>query len=84
MSGLFCKYKDVFGHPGTGIHGVRIFDIAVVDLGFTIAFAVFLWWALSYKYSLWVICVCMFILGIIMHRAFCVNTTVNKWIFGVV
>ena len=29
-------YKDIFGKPGEGGHAYRIFDIAIVDVIFTI------------------------------------------------
>ena len=34
-----CKYKDLFGKPGEGIHSWRIFDIGVIDVLVTIASA---------------------------------------------
>lgn len=33
---LLSYYKDIFGAPNTGIHSYRLFDIAIVDLLFTI------------------------------------------------
>ena len=32
----FCKYKDLFGKPGEGVHSYRIFNIAIVDVILTI------------------------------------------------
>ena len=84
MPCLFGKYKDIFGKPGTGIHSTRVFNIAIADVISTFIGAVFLWWAMSYKYSLLLIFAFLIILGIILHRLFCVNTTINKLIFGVV
>ena len=31
-----CKYKNLFGEVNTGIHTVRIFNIAIFDVLFTI------------------------------------------------
>ena len=28
---MFCKYKNIFGEPNTGLHEYRILDIAIVD-----------------------------------------------------
>jgi hypothetical protein len=75
-----CQYKNIFGEPGTGAHSYRIFNIAIVDVVFTIIFALIIWWFTGYPIH-WVI-LFTFILGIIVHRIFCVNSTVNKFIFG--
>jgi hypothetical protein len=26
-----CKYRDIFGKVGTGVHSLRLFNLAVVD-----------------------------------------------------
>ena len=80
MFGL-CKYRHVFGREGEGVHSMRLFNIAVVDLVLTIVAAI----AISYytKLNLLVVLVGLFALAIVIHRAFCVNTTINKTIFGV-
>jgi hypothetical protein len=28
---MFCKYKNIFGEEGKGVHSYRIFNIAIVD-----------------------------------------------------
>ena len=74
-----CQYKDYFGKPGTGIHSYRIADIAIVDVGFTILVA----WLLSYLFE-WIFMWCLlgfFILGILMHRLFCVRTKIDTILF---
>jgi len=78
MFGL-CKYKDIFGIPGKGIHSIQIFGIAVVDVALTIIAVIILAWLFNWPiiYTL----ICLFILGIIAHRIFCVRTTVDKLIF---
>lgn len=80
MSCPFKKYSDIFGKPKTGFHSFRIFDIAVNDLFGTIAIAALL--SYSLKYDFLVILFILLILGIVLHRLFCVNTTINKLIFG--
>jgi hypothetical protein len=79
VSGL-CKYRSVFGDPGKDVHSYRIFDIAYVDVLFTILFAwlLSLVFSTSFAYNL----IILFLLGIIMHRLFCVRTTIDKLIFG--
>ena len=74
-----CHYKDIFGRPREGAHAYRVFDIAVVDVVATVllAFVISRAFGISFCKSL----VVLFIVGIISHRAFCVRTTVDKWIF---
>ena len=74
-----CKYKNIFGEPGTGAHNYRFFNIAVVDVVLTILAAYFLSWMTKISFFYCVI-IC-FTLGIIAHRAFCVRTTVDKFLF---
>lgn len=79
---VFAKYKDIFGKPGTGAHSYRVLNIAIVDVVFTILGAILIWWFSGYPLH-WVL-LALFILGIVAHRLFCVNTTINKLIFGTV
>ena len=75
-----CKYKNLLGVPGTGIHSFKIYGISVWDTVMTIVGAFFIAWVTnwSYLYTL----IGLFIAGIILHRLFCVKTTVDKIIFG--
>ena len=77
----FCKYKDILGKPKTGIHSYRIFDIAIVDVILTILFAKFIQYYICKQTNIWIIIIFTFILGIIMHRVFCVKTTIDKILF---
>lgn len=74
-----CKYKDILGEPGKGVHSFRIFNIAIVDVLLTIiaAYILSILTRLSIVHSL----ILMFILGIISHRIFCVRTTIDKLLF---
>ena len=36
---MTCKYKNMFGKPGEGVHSIRLFDIAIIDVAFTFLFA---------------------------------------------
>ena len=74
-----CKYKNMFGEVGTGLHSYRLFNIAVVDVILTIIVAYILSVAFNtpFLYTL----VGFFILGIVLHRLFCVRTTVDKLLF---
>ena len=68
-----------FGVPKVGIHSHRIFNIAYVDVMMTIIGALLLAWAMKWNYLKTI--VGMFILGIIIHRMFCVRTTLDKLLF---
>ncbi len=74
-----CKYKDILGKPGQGLHSYRIFNIAIVDVLLTILAAYILSILTNYKFIYTTIF--MFILGIISHRVFCVRTTIDKLLF---
>ena len=74
-----CKYKDALGKPGIGIHSYRIFNIAIADVIMTLIGA----FIISYFYNISFIriSIFLFILGIILHRIFCVKTTIDKLLF---
>jgi|688.fasta_scaffold1151156_1 hypothetical protein len=77
---LFCKYKNSLGIPGKGVHK-HIFGVAYFDVIGTIVIGIIL----SYIYpktNIWLILFILFILGILLHRLFCVKTTWDKLIFG--
>jgi len=75
-----CKYKDVLGKPNEGVHKYRIFNIAIVDVIMTIIGAWILSWV--FKSNFWIILLILFLLGIILHRIFCVKTTIDKILFS--
>ena len=78
MFGL-CKFKHFFGKPNEGVHKFRIFNIAIIDVIFVIIFAVII--SKYFKISLLYTIIGIFILGIIIHRLFCVRTTVDQILF---
>lgn len=80
MTGFFCKYKNVFGEPGKGAHKYRFWGFAIVDVLLTILVAYI--FAYFTKWSIWVSLGGFFLLGIFVHRLFCVQTTVDKLLFG--
>jgi uncharacterized membrane protein len=75
-----CKYKDILGVPGKGIHSYRIFGIAIADVIMTIIGAKIL--SIIFKWKFMYTLIGFFLLGIVLHKLFCVNTTINKLIFG--
>jgi len=78
MEGL-CKYKNIIGEPRTGLHQYRLFDISVFDVGVTV-FAGLLFSEI-FKWNVWYTLGGLFLIGIIIHRMFCVRTTVDKVLF---
>lgn len=79
MSSGLCKYRDLFGKPNEGVHQYRLFNIAIIDVAATIVIGVII--ANWTKTPLWITLVVLFLLGIVLHRAFCVRTTIDKWLF---
>ena len=78
----FCKYKDILGKPGEGLHSYRILDISIMDVLFTILLAKFIQYYLLETYSIWLILIFCFLAGIMLHRIFCVKTTIDKLFFS--
>ena len=79
MFGL-CKYKNLFGEPNTGLRKYRIFNIAIIDTVVTILVVYLL--CLITKWPFWSTLVIVFILGIFVHRMFCVRTGIDKMLFN--
>jgi hypothetical protein len=76
---MWCKYKDILGKPGKGVHQYRIFNIAIVDLSLTIILAIVL--SMLLNTTFWITLFFTILLGIVFHKLFCVQTTVHKLIF---
>jgi hypothetical protein len=79
---MLCKYKNIFGKVGEGLHSYRLFNIAIVDVISTIFVAYLLKIYIFPQRSFLKITIILFLLGIILHRIFCVKTTLDKIIFG--
>ncbi len=79
MDLTLCPYKNLFGKPNESVHKYRILDIAIVDLVVTIGAAYLI--SKYYNQDFKIILGLVLLLGIIMHRLFCVKTTVDKLIF---
>lgn len=77
---MSCEYKDIFGRPGEGVHSVRIGGLALVDLGLTVTAA----WAVGKfaRIPFWLALAALLCLGVVAHWAFCVDTALNKMLFG--
>ena len=77
---MLCRYKSLGGSPGQGIHSTRLFGLAAIDVIFTLIGALAISWI--FKTGLLKTVVVLFVLGIIAHRVFCVDTKLNTLIFG--
>lgn len=76
--GVLCQYKNIFGVPKQGIHSIRIWDIAIVDVFSTVLGAFLISYATGVNF--WLTLLTLFILGIFLHKLFCVETTIGKWV----
>ena len=74
-----CPYTNLFGAPGTGAHSIRFFGFAVVDVALTVLAA----WitAVYFRFGFWITLLGWFAAGIVLHRFFCVRTTIDKILF---
>jgi ABC-type enterochelin transport system permease subunit len=76
---MSCPYRNLLGVPGEGVHSYRVFNIAIADVLLLVAFA---WlvqkvFGISYALSLLI----SFLIGVILHRVFCVRTTIDRILF---
>lgn len=79
MENPLCKYKNLLGEPGKGLHSFRFMGFAIFDVLATLLGAI----GISYwtKISAYIVVPSVFLLGIVVHHMFCVRTTVDKWLF---
>jgi hypothetical protein len=78
MLGL-CKYKNMFGEPGTGVHRHRFLGLAIVDVLQTVLGACIVAYLFDWPVG-WTV-LAAFVLAIVVHRMFCVRTTIDKLLF---
>jgi hypothetical protein len=74
-----CPYKHALGEPGKGVHSVRFAGLAVFDILGTIGGGYAL--AKLTGKSVYEMTLIFFFTGIILHRAFCVETTLDRVLF---
>lgn len=75
-----CKYKDALGIPNQGVHSYRIANIALADVGLLLAVSYLISWLCSIRFPLALLI--SFVIGIVLHRIFCVRTTIDRLLFG--
>ena len=76
---IFKNFNKILGEPGKGLHNIRIMNIAIIDVIFTILLSYII--SKKYKYNFKKTLLNMFLLGIVSHELFCVKTTINKLLF---
>lgn len=69
----------MFSKPREGIHSFRVFDFAVFDIVATVLFAFIL--SKKTEYPLWQTLIACFVLAIIVHKLFNVETKLNSMLF---
>ncbi len=74
-----CAYNNSLGMPKQGVHSYRFINLAIVDVIMTIIGAYLI--SNAFGYSFWIILGILFISGIVLHRLFCVQTTLDKILF---
>lgn len=77
---LLCPYRYLFGKPNKGIHSLRVANIAIMDVIMTLIGA-YLLCLLFPKVPKHYFFIGLFGLGIVLHRLFCVRTTIDKLLF---
>lgn len=75
---IFKDYKDIFGKPKEGVHSIRIFNFAVIDVILTILCSFIISKVCSMNFILALIV--FFVIGEIIHLIFCVETQFIKMI----
>ena len=68
---MLCQYRDIFGAPGTGVHRFRFLGTPIVDYIGTILLAMM--FTKVTGISLVTSTILMFLLGILLHKLFCVS-----------
>ena len=82
---MLCQYSKLFGEPSKGLHKYRICNIAIIDVLMTILGAIlidYIFNKVGCKVNYWCVLFVLFVLGIVLHRLFCVKTTIDVLLFG--
>ena len=68
--------NKAFGAPREGVHKYRFFGMAIFDWVTALIVMIFITWAFNVRFLYAFLGV--FITGIVLHWAFCVDTTLNR------
>ena len=75
---MSCIYIDSLGIPGQGFH-THFLGIAILDVIGTILIAELL--SYVFNWNIYLTLIAAFLTGIVLHRMFCVRTTLDKILF---
>ena len=75
---MSCIYKDSLGIPGQGFH-THILGVAILDVIGSILIAELL--SYIFNWNIYLTMIAVFLTGIVLHRIFCVRTTLDKILF---
>ena len=78
MGCIFKKYKNTFGMPGKGVHGIRFAGTALVDYVLTLLVAIITTFITNIPLELTTIG--WFIIGVVLHILFGVQTSTMKYL----
>jgi uncharacterized membrane protein YcaP (DUF421 family) len=76
---IFNEYRHIFGKEKKGIHSYRLFNFAIMDIIFTIIGSIILTYFL--KINVFILFIILILLGILLHYLFCVETTLNLYLY---
>lgn len=77
---MLCQYKNILGQPGVGFHNHFGTPFALLDVGLTVGAAYFI--SSKYKIPFMYSFGGLMLTAITLHKMFCVDTTLNNWLFG--
>lgn len=81
-----CKFSNMFGKPKEGVHKYRFMNIAIIDVIFTIIGAYMIYLLINSIFktdiSYFTYLFAFFISSILLHKLFCVDTTIKVLLFG--
>jgi len=75
-----CPYKNIFGKVGEGVHKYRFFGFAIFDTVMTVGLALLI--SRYTEQDPILVFIALVLLSIIVHRAFCVESTLTKLALG--
>jgi hypothetical protein len=75
---MFCQYKDSLGIPEKGFH-THFMGIAVMDVVATIVLMELV--VYFFKTPRLLTLFALLLTGVVLHRLFCVRSTVDKYLF---
>ena len=75
---MVCQYSELLGIPGKGIH-TRYMGIAYMDVLMTLILTEVI--SYLFGYNFFAVFFALLLTGVLIHRLFCVRTTVDKWLF---